>query len=195
MATKKKSVKKRCSWVPQDLPLYVKYHDEEWGRPVHDDAVHFEFLILEGAQAGLSWITILKKREGYRKAFHGFNPRKVAKMTPADAAKLKLNPEIIRNELKIKSAITNAQVFLEIQKEFGSFNTYVWRFVNGKTIKKRPKTRSDYHATSPESDALSKDLKKRGMKFVGSTVIYAHLQATGLIDEHALDCFCASKAR
>ena len=185
-----KPVKKsRCGWVGEGKPDYEHYHDTEWGAPVHDDRKHFEFLILEGAQAGLSWYTILKRREGYRKAFKDFDPQKVADMADSELEALLSNPEIIRNRLKIFAARKNAIAFLAIQKEFGSFDNYVWRFVGGKPIINRPETLKDIPVTSPESDALSKDLKKRGMGFVGSTIIYAHMQATGLVNDHVADCF------
>lgn len=184
-------LKPRCHWASDpDKLYYMEYHDKEWGKPVHDDAVHFEFLILEGAQAGLSWDTILRKRDGYRKAFKNFDAVKVSRMTDAALEKLMDNPEIIRNRLKIFAARQNARVFLEIQKEFGSFDKYVWGFVGGKPIVNRWKTSRSVPATTAESDALSKDLKKRGMNFVGSTIIYAHMQATGLVNDHALDCWC-----
>lgn len=179
----------RCDWVGTGKPFYEDYHDTEWGIPVHDDQKHFEMLLLEGAQAGLSWETILKRREGYRKAFKGFDPNKVAAMTDSELEILLSNPEIIRNRLKIFSARKNAIVFLAIQKEFGSFNQYVWRFVGGEPIINCPKMHKDIPTTSTESDALSKDLKKRGMSFVGSTIMYAYLQATGLINDHVMDCF------
>lgn len=188
---KKNSAKKRCPWVPADNPVYTAYHDQEWGRPVRDDRKHFEYLILEGAQAGLSWWTVLRKRENYRKAYLGFDPRKVARFTPAKMKMLLLNEGLIRNRLKIAASVTNAKAFLDIQKEFGSFDKYVWRFVGGKPIVNRPRTKKDYRVRSPESDALSKDLKKRGFRFVGTTIIYAHMQATGLVNDHAADCFCA----
>jgi DNA-3-methyladenine glycosylase I len=183
--------KNRCHWANNpDKPYYMEYHDQEWGVPVYDDRVHFEFLILEGAQAGLSWDTILKKRDGYRKAFKDFDPVKVAKMTDAQLEKLLDNPGIIRNRLKIFAARRNALAFLAIQKEFGTFSDYIWRFVGGKPIVNKWKTSREAPATTPESDTLSKDLKKRGMSFVGSTVIYAHMQATGLVNDHALTCWC-----
>ena len=181
--------KKRCAWAG-NKPLYVEYHDKEWGVPVHNDKIHFEFLILEGAQAGLSWYTILQRREGYRKAFKNFDVKKVAKMTDAQLEKLLKDPGIIRNRLKVFAARKNARAFLEIQKEFGSFDKYVWGFVGGKPIVNRRKNMKDVPATTPESDALSKDLKKRGMSFVGSTIIYAHMQATGLVNDHTVDCWC-----
>jgi len=180
--------KKRCHWVGKGKDFYDAYHDTEWGVPVHDDRTHFEFLILEGAQAGLSWETILKRRDGYRKAFKNFDPVKVAKMTEAELEKQMKNPDIIRNKLKIWGARKNARAFLDIQKEFGSFDKYVWRFVGGKPIVNE-RHGGDVPATTPESDALSKDLKKRGMTFVGSTIIYAHMQATGLVNDHLVECF------
>jgi len=179
----------RCPWSGSDK-LMIDYHDQEWGRPVHDDRQHFEFLILEAAQAGLSWSTVLKKREGYRKAFANFDAKKVSRFTPAHVEKLMLNPGIIRNRLKITAAIHNAKLFLAIQKEFGSFDAYCWKFVGGRPIVNRPKSMKEVPATSPESDAWSKDLKKRGFKFVGSTILYAHMQAVGMINDHLVDCFC-----
>ena len=177
----------RCQWA--ENPIFHDYHDTEWGVPVHDDKKQFEFLILESAQAGLSWSTILKKREGYKKAFANFDPVKVAKFTQKDVEKLLLNPEIIRNRLKINAAINNAQRFLEVQKEFGSFDKYIWGFVGGKTIDNKIKSMSEIKATSKESDALSKDLIKRGFKFVGSTIIYAHMQAVGMVNDHEVKCY------
>ncbi|MDA3860438.1 MAG: DNA-3-methyladenine glycosylase I [Melioribacteraceae bacterium] len=179
---------KRCGWCGTD-ELYVKYHDEEWGVPVHDNRKHFEFLILEGAQAGLSWLTVLKKRKGYRKAFSNFDWEKVARYSEKKIEKLLLNPEIIRNKLKVRSAVSNAKAFIEIQKEFGGFDKYIWQFVDNKPIVNKWKQMCDLPATSIESDALSKDLKKRGFKFVGSTIMYAHMQAIGLINDHTTDCF------
>ncbi len=179
----------RCQWSTGGNDLYVKYHDEEWGVPVHDDIRQFEFLILEGAQAGLSWATVLNKRENYRKAFDGFDPAKVARYTPAKIEKLLLDPGIIRNRLKVESTVNNAKAFLKVQEEFGSFDKYIWSFVGGKPIVNKWEHMKQVPATSPESDALSKDLKKRGFKFVGSTVIYAHLQAAGLVNDHTVDCF------
>lgn len=178
----------RCPWCLK-FDQYIEYHDQEWGVPVHDDQVHFEFLMLEGAQAGLSWATILKRREGYRKAFADFDPQKVAKFTEKKLEKLLLDPGIIRNRLKVYAAPNNAKRFLEVQKEFGSFDKYIWQFVNGKPIINQWKTMKQIPATSKESDALSKDLIKRGFKFVGSTVIYAHMQACGLVNDHLVDCF------
>lgn len=180
--------KNRCSWAGDD-PLMVKYHDTEWGVPVHDDRKHFEMLILEGAQAGLSWQTVLRKREAYRKAFKEFDPKKVARMTDAELEKQLQNPGIIRNRLKVFAARKNARVFLEIQKEFGSFAAYIWQFVGGKPIDGKRKTIRAIPVTTAESDALSKDLKKRGMSFVGSTIMYSHMQATGLANDHTMDCF------
>lgn len=180
--------KTRCGWC-LGFDQYIQYHDEEWGVPVHEDRKHFEFLILEGAQAGLSWSTILKKREGYRKAFADFDPQKVARFTPARVEKILLDPGIVRNRLKVASAVNNAKHFLEIQKEFGTFDKYVWGFVGGKPIINRWKTLAEVPATTSESDALSKDLIRRGFKFVGSTVIYAHMQACGLVNDHLVDCW------
>lgn len=180
----------RCAWADGD-PIYEKYHDEEWGVPIHDDRKHFEFLTLESAQAGLSWLTILKRREGYRKAFADFDPEVVAGFDEADYERLINDAGIIRNRLKIRAAVNNAKVFLKIQQEFGSFDTYIWGFVGGSPVGNRPKTLDDVPATSELSDRVSKDLKKRGMSFVGSTIIYAHLQATGLINDHVRSCDCA----
>jgi DNA-3-methyladenine glycosylase I len=179
----------RCRWAEGVSLDYIEYHDKEWGVPVWDDQVQFEFLILEGAQAGLSWSTILNKRDGYRKAFADFDPRKVARFTEKRIEKLLLDPSIVRNRLKVRSAVSNAKAFLKVQKEFGSFCEYVWGFVGGKPIQAKRKKASDVPATSPESDALSKDLKKRGFKFVGSTIIYAHMQATGMVNDHVTSCF------
>lgn len=182
-------MKKRCPWVKESNELYVKYHDEEWGVPVRDDKTIFEFLVLESAQAGLSWETVLNKRENYRKAFAGFDPVRVSKFKGSEVGKLMGNAGIIRNRLKIESAINNAKRFLEVKKEFGTFSKYIWGFVGGKPIKNRIKTIKDYRATSKESDALAKDMKKRGFKFLGSTVLYAHMQATGMVNDHSADCF------
>ena len=179
----------RCSWARSDNPLMVRYHDEEWGVPIHDDRKHFEFLILEGAQAGLSWSTILNKREGYRNAFSGFDPVKVARYTAKRIETLTLNPAIIRNRLKIESAVKNAKAFLAIQQEFGTFDAYCWRFVDGRPKLNRWKTMKQIPATSPQSDAFSKDLKRRGFNFVGSTIIYAHMQAVGMVNDHIVECF------
>ncbi|MCU0420518.1 MAG: DNA-3-methyladenine glycosylase I [Cyclobacteriaceae bacterium] len=178
----------RCPWCLK-FEQYIRYHDEEWGVPVHDDQTHFEFLILEGAQAGLSWATILQKREGYRKAFAAFDAAKVARFTDAKLAKTLLDPGIVRNRLKVFAARTNAQQFLKVQKEFGSFDRYIWGFVGGKPIVNFPKTSKNVPATTRESDALSKDLIQRGFKFVGSTVMYAHMQACGLVNDHLVDCW------
>jgi DNA-3-methyladenine glycosylase I len=178
----------RCGWCLK-FDEYIQYHDEEWGVPVHDDQTHFEFLILEGAQAGLSWSTVLKKREGYREAFANFDPQKVARFTEAKLEKILLDPKIVRNRLKVYSAVNNAKRFLEVQKEFGSFNSYIWGFVNNRPIVNNWKSLKEVPATTKESDALSKDLIKRGFKFVGSTVIYAHMQACGLVNDHLVDCF------
>jgi DNA-3-methyladenine glycosylase I len=175
---------KRCAWAK--TPLGIAYHDKEWGVPVHDDRVLFEFLILEGAQAGLSWETILQKRENYRKAFARFDPKRVARFGSVEKKALLKNPGVVRNRLKIESAITNARAFLEVQKEFGSFDAYVWRFVGGKP---RVNSGRDVPATTRESDALSRDLLARGFKFVGSTICYAFMQAVGMVDDHAPDCF------
>lgn len=177
----------RCPWC-LGFDQYIKYHDEEWGVPVHDDRVHFEFLILEGAQAGLSWSTILKKREGYRKLFADFDPAKVAQFTDRKLEKILLDPSIVRNRLKVYAAVNNAMQFLKVQKEFGSFDKYIWRFVGGKPIMNKRKTMKEVPATTKESDALSKDLIQRGFKFVGSTVIYAHMQACGLVNDHLVEC-------
>lgn len=181
-------MRQRCEWPGID-PAMIRYHDEEWGTPVYEDRIHFEFLLLESAQAGLSWKTIFNKRANYRKAFARFNAAKVAKFTAADERALLKNPGIVRNRLKIKAAIHNAKCFLEIQKEFGSFSNYIWRFVSGKPKVNRWKSLKQLPAFTPESDALSADLKKRGFKFVGSTVMYAHMQATGLVNDHRTGCF------
>lgn len=178
----------RCPWC-LGFDQYIKYHDEEWGVPVHDDSTHFEFLILEGAQAGLSWATILKKREGYRKNFADFDPAKVARFTEKKIEKILQDPGIIRNKLKVYATVNNAKRFLEVQKEFGSFDKYIWSFVGGKPIVNKWKSLGQVAPTTKESDALSKDLIKRGFKFVGSTVIYAHMQACGLVNDHLVDCF------
>jgi DNA-3-methyladenine glycosylase I len=178
----------RCGWCLK-FDQYIKYHDEEWGLPVHDDRMHFEFLILEGAQAGLSWSTILKKREGYKQSFANFDPTTVARFTPSRIEKILQNPAIVRNRLKVSAAVNNAKRFLEVQKEFGSFDEYIWGFVGGRPIINRWKNVEEIPATTSESDALSKDLIKRGFKFVGSTVIYAHMQACGLVNDHLVDCW------
>ena len=184
--------KPRCGWVG-GKPHMIRYHDREWGRPVHDDRKHFEMLLLEGAQAGLTWDTILLRRDGYRRAFAEFDPKKVARFTAKKKAVLLKNPGIIRNRLKIDSAVTNAQAFLSVQEEFGSFNRYVWQFVGGKPKVNRWARMSQVPATSPESDALSKDLKKRGFRFVGSTIIYAYMQAVGLVNDHTTDRFIRAR--
>ncbi len=178
----------RCRWCGED-PLYIEYHDKEWGVPVRDDGTLFEFLLLEGAQAGLSWITILRKREGYRKLFDEFDPEKVARYTDARLEKILKNPSIIRNKLKVFGARKNARAFLAVQEEFGSFSDYIWGFVDGQPIQNRWKSMADVPATSDVSDALSKDMKKRGFTFVGSTIMYAHMQATGMVNDHTVDCF------
>ena len=185
---------KRCEWCGAD-PLYVKYHDEEWGVPVHDDTKHFEMIILDGAQAGLSWLTVLRKRENYRKAFDKFSPKKVAKYDEKKIEELLNNPGIIRNKLKVRSAVTNAQAFLKVQKEFGSFDEYIWQFVGGKPIINKWKSLKYLPATSKESDAMSKDLKKRGFKFVGSTICYAYMQAAGMVNDHVVSCFRYKKLK
>jgi DNA-3-methyladenine glycosylase I len=185
-------MKKRCFWVNNDQ-LYKEYHDFEWGVPVYDDKTLFEFLLLESFQAGLSWITILKKRENFRVAFDHFDYKKIAKYDETKFNELIVDEGIIRNKLKIRSAITNAQLFMEIQKEFDTFSSYIWSFVDGKQIVNKFKTRSEVPATTEISDAISKDLKKRGFKFVGSTIIYAFMQATGMVNDHTTDCFCYPK--
>lgn len=182
-------MKKRCAWLPDNKPDYTLYHDTEWGIPVHDDNKHFEMLVLEGAQAGLSWYTILKRREAYRLAFKNFNPLAVSRMTDAELETLLSSSPIIRNRLKVYSARTNAQVFLEIQQEFGSFDAFVWQFVGAKPQINHPKTLEEVPTKTKESDALSKELKQRGMKFVGSTIIYAYMQAVGMVNDHLSDCF------
>lgn len=183
------SDKNRCQWAEGQFDQYIQYHDEEWGVPVHDDKTHFEFLILEGAQAGLSWSTILKRREGYRQSFANFDPEKVAQFDEEKIQELLQFEGIIRNKLKVRSAVTNAQNFLEIQDEFGSFDEYIWQFVDGEPIINHWKNLKEVPATTKESDALSKDLKKRGFKFVGSTIMYAYMQACGLVNDHNIDCF------
>ncbi|SRR6266496_2242465 len=179
----------RCDWVNPDDPLMLHYHDCEWGVPVHDDRRHFEFLVLEAAQAGLSWSTVLRKREGYRRAFSGFDPAEVARYTAKRIEKLLSNPEIIRNRLKIESAVRNAKAFLAIQESYGSFDAYCWRFVDGRPKLNRWMSMREIPATSAESDAFSKDLKQRGFSFVGPTVIYAHMQAVGLVNDHLVACY------
>jgi len=183
------SKKGRCEWCLSGNELYVQYHDQEWGVPVHDDRQQFEFLTLESAQAGLSWATVLNKREGYRKAFADFDPVKVARFTEKRILKILENPGVIRNKLKVRSAVTNAQLFLVVQEEFGSFDDYIWQFVDGKTIQNKWRTMKQVPVTTAESDALSKDLKRRGFKFVGSTIMYAHMQAVGMVNDHVVSCF------
>ncbi len=186
MASKKPLV--RCPW-PGEIPAYVAYHDEEWGVPLHDDRALFEFLILEGAQAGLSWLTILNKRENYRRAFAGFDPKKVARFGARDVKRLLGDAGIVRNRQKIAAAIGNAKAFLEVQKEFGSFDAYVWRFTGGRPIRNRWTSVKQVPAKTDVSDALSKDLQARGFRFVGSTICYAHMQATGMVNDHMVTCF------
>jgi DNA-3-methyladenine glycosylase I len=189
----------RCPWSENVSDAYLAYHDEEWGVPVRDDPTQFEFLVLEGAQAGLSWSTVLHRRDGYRRAFAGFDAAKVARFTPKRVASLLADPGIIRNRLKVESAVTNARAFLEVQSEFGSFSDYLWRFVDGRPVQNAWREQRQIPPTSPLSDAISKDLKKRGFRFVGSTIVYAHLQATGLINDHLVACFrhaaCAKLGR
>jgi len=180
---------KRCGWAGETSLNYIEYHDKEWGVPAWDDKTQFEFLILEGAQAGLSWSTILNKREGYRKNFADFDASKVARFTQKRIDKILQDPGIVRNKLKVNSAVTNAKAFLKVQEEFDSFSNYIWQFVDGKPIQNKFLKDSDIPATSPESDAMSKDLKKRGFKFVGSTIMYAHMQATGMVNDHVMTCF------
>ena len=187
MATLHEDGKKRCDWAKN--PLAVVYHDEEWGSPLHDDRLLFEFLILEGAQAGLSWDTILKKRPHYRKVYKRFDPKKVARFGKAEVERLLADPGIVRNRLKVESSIQNAKLFLEVQKEFGSFDAYIWDFVGGKPRRNRWKQMGQVPATTPESDAMSKALKKRGFRFVGSTICYAFMQATGMVNDHTTSCF------
>lgn len=180
--------RERCSWCGDD-PLYVAYHDEEWGVPVHDDRTLFEFLILEGAQAGLSWSTILKKREGYRSAFEGFDAERVARYGEHKIAELLADPGIVRNRLKVGSTVTNAQSFLAVQEEFGSFSRYIWDFVDGTPIQNAWRSLAEIPAKTPLAETISKDLKKRGFRFVGPTIVYAHMQATGMVNDHVVDCF------
>ena len=180
---------KRCKWAEGVSLDYIRYHDEEWGVPVYDDRVQFEFLTLEGAQAGLSWSTILNKRVGYRKLFAEFDPDKIARFTSKRIEKILLDPAVVRNRLKVESTVSNAKAFLEIQAEFGSFSEYIWGSVGGKPLQNKFVKDGDVPATSPESDALSKDMKKRGFRFVGSTIMYAHMQATGLVNDHVIGCF------
>lgn len=180
--------KRRCSWAG-DVPVYVDYHDNEWGKPTHDDRMLFELLVLEGAQAGLSWLTILKKREAYREALDGFDPAKVALYDEAKVEELMTNEGIVRNRRKIDAAITNAKLFLDVTREFGSFDAFIWDYVDGEPIVNRWKTQADVPATTPLSDRISKDLKKRGFKFVGSTIVYAYMQSIGMVNDHVADCF------
>lgn len=187
--SRKKSEPKRCPWVDLSKPDYVAYHDLEWGVPVHDDKKQFEFLTLESAQAGLSWYTVLRKRNSYRQAFAGFDPQQVARFGEETVERLLQNSGIIRNRAKILAAINNARKFLEVQTKFDSFDRYIWRFVEGKPIVNTLKSRNDYPSVSPESDALSRDLRQRGFKFVGSTICYAHMQAVGMINDHLITCF------
>ena len=179
----------RCTWVGSDNPLMLEYHDREWGVPVHDDRRHFEFLVLEAAQAGLSWSIVLKKRDGYRRAFSQFDPRKVAGYTKTRIQKLTADSSIVRNRLKIEAAVRNARAFLAIQDEFGSFDAYCWRFVDGRPRRNQWKAMREIPTTSRDSDAFSKDLKRRGFSFVGSTIIYAHMQAVGMVNDHLVGCF------
>jgi DNA-3-methyladenine glycosylase I len=179
----------RCQWSVAGDEQYIAYHDEEWGVPVHDDRKQFEFLTLESAQAGLSWATVLRKRESYRRAFANFDPEKVARFTAKQTEKLLLDPGIIRNRLKVQAAVTNARNFLEVQEEFGTFDKYIWSFVDGRPIRNTWTAHKQVPATSKESDALSKNLKQRGFKFVGSTIIYAHMQAVGMVNDHLVTCF------
>ena len=189
---------KRCTWCGDD-ELYVRYHDEEWGVPLYDDDTLFEFLMLEGAQAGLAWITVLRKREGYRAVFDGFDANKIARYTDRKLDKLLQDARIIRNRLKVYSARQNARAFLQVQEEWGSFSDYMWHFVDGKPIQNRWKSMKQLPASTPLSDAISRDLKKRGFNFVGSTIVYAHMQATGMVNDHTTDCFrhkeCKALAR
>ena len=195
MKTGHKDGKLRCRWAPPDDPVYTAYHDQEWGVPVHDDRTLFEFLILEGAQAGLSWSTILHKRQNYRKAFARFDPKKVAKFTSKDVARLLKDPGIVRNRLKIESAISNARAFLALRQEFGSFDEYIWSFVGGKPLLNRWRTPAHVPARTGISDRMSKDLKRRGFRFVGSTICYAFMQATGMVNDHHVRCFRHGRRR
>jgi len=179
----------RCAWAGNSSPLILDYHDREWGVPLHDDRKLFEFLVLEGAQAGLSWETILKKRENYRRAFHDFDPGRIARYDEGDAERLLADPGIVRNRLKVQAAIVNAQKLLRVQEEFGSFDSYIWQFVGGKPIKNAFRSLSEIPAKTTQSDAMSKDLQRRGFKFVGSTICYAFMQAGGLVNDHTIDCF------
>lgn len=185
---------KRCGWCGED-PLYVKYHDEEWGVPLHEDRALFEFLVLEGAQAGLAWITVLRKREGYRAAFDGFDAAKIARYSERKLNQLLQDARIIRNRLKVRSARQNARAFLAVQEEWGSFADYIWHFVDGKPIQNRWRAMADLPAATPLSDRISKDMKRRGFSFVGSTIVYAHMQATGMVNDHLADCFRHEECR
>jgi DNA-3-methyladenine glycosylase I len=189
MANRKPKEKKRCDWAGVVNDEYIRYHDEEWGVPVHDDRKQFEFLILEGAQAGLSWWTILSRRDGYRRAFADFDPEKVARFTKKRIERLLGDQRIIRNKLKINAAVTNAQAFLAVQEEFGGFDDYIWQYVDGTTIQNRWKSIKELPVTTKQSDSLSKDLKHRGFKFVGNTIMYAHMQAVGMVNDHLVSCF------
>jgi DNA-3-methyladenine glycosylase I len=189
MSTKARTEQARCSWALGGGAVYLDYHDKEWGVPVHDDNTLFEFLILEGAQAGLSWITILKKREGYREAFAQFAPEKVARFTRPRIERLLQNPAIVRNRLKVESAVSNARAFLKVREAFGSFDAYVWGFVDGVPLRSRHRRMADVPAKTALSDALSKDLKRRGFRFVGSTICYSFMQATGLVNDHVTTCY------
>ena len=186
--------KRRCDWCG-DAPLYVQYHDEEWGVPLFDDRTLFEFLVLEGAQAGLAWITVLRKREGYRAAFDGFDPAKVACYSDAKIERLLEDPRIVRNRLKVRSARRNAQAFLAVQEERGTFADYIWNFVDGVPVQNHWRTSAEVPATTPLSDRISKDLRRRGFNFVGSTIVYAHMQATGMVNDHLVDCFRHEECR
>ena len=183
------SAPRRCPWLNLKNPAYVEYHDQEWGRPVHDDVRLFEMLILEGAQAGLSWETILKKRENYRRAYKGFDPARVARFTEATLARLQLDPGLVRHRGKLAASVGNARAFRRVQKEFGSFDAYVWRFVGGQALRPRRRWRRDYPSFTPESTFLSTDLKARGFKFCGPTIVYAFMQACGLVNDHSVDCY------
>ncbi len=183
----------RCEWVKGGNALYYDYHDKEWGMPVHDDEMLFEFLTLEAAQAGLSWATVLNKREGYRQAFDKFDIEKVARYDEKKIASLLDNPDIIRNKLKVNATVNNARCILDMQKKYGSFDAYIWQFTGGKTIQNKHKLMNDVPASTAESDAMSKDLKKQGFKFIGTTICYAFMQATGMVNDHTLDCFCYSQ--
>lgn len=188
MSTRADNRAVRCAWVGDD-PLYIAYHDAEWGLPVHDERLLFEFLVLEGAQAGLSWSTILRKRQGYRRAFSGFDVATVAAYGPDEVARLLADSSIVRNRLKIESAVGNARAFLAVQREFGSFDAYVWRFVDGETIHNEWRTIAEIPVKTPEAELMSRDLKARGFRFVGPTICYSHMQATGMVNDHAVDCF------